>query len=844
MYRPPAVPYSQYFNAYPQIHYQQPPCASNGYGWHGNGYGWQLDPKAWNTAPPNTEQTDAVIEEPIIQSEKIEKQNAYYGEKGSGFRSRSEPQDFLQIRDQCLDSGTLYEDPEFLAEDSSLFFSKRPDRYYEWKRPHEIVDDPQLFVEGYSRFDVQQGELGDCWLLAAVANLTLYKRLFFQIVPDDQGFDDKYAGVFHFRFWQYGKWIDVVVDDRLPTYRGQLVFLHSTEDNEFWSALLEKAYAKLHGSYEALKGGSTCEAMEDFTGGVTEMYEMENSPPNLFKIIHKAFERSSLMGCSIEPDPNVLEAETPEGLIRGHAYSITRVQYVDISTPNVTGKIPLLRLRNPWGNEAEWNGAWSDDSPEWRYISEEEKQSIGLTFDNDGEFWMSFKDFQTHFSRLEICNLNPDSLTEEELRDGNKKQWEMNVFEGEWVRGVSAGGCRNFLDTFWHNPQYRVTLSEVDDGDDESCTLIVALMQKNRRSIRNTGVEELTVGFAIYHLPYPDRVPKPLDMNFFKYNASVARSPSFINLREVSCRFKLPRGTYCIVPSTFDPNEEGEFLLRVFSENKTDMEINDNEIGYEQDILESPLPVAPELQQQSNEIYEHFLKLAGTDQEVDWFELKEVLDYSMKQELQSITTQPQKKTANGLNAAPGGQTQNQNRGQGANNELTGMITAFLALLCGRMCKDTPLAEIIPQPSRDNPLTSVFSDMQARGFSKDICRSMVAMMDEDHSGKLGFPEFKILWGLLRKWKDIWYSHDQDRSGSFSGFELRDALNMAGYRVNNKLLNALMHRYGNKNGEIQFDDFILCAIKLKTMFDAFKSKDEKSTNSATFSLEEWLEITLYT
>ncbi|CAH0545799.1 unnamed protein product [Brassicogethes aeneus] len=690
-----------------------------------------------------------------------------YGEKGSGFRSRSEPQDFLQIRDQCLDSGTLYEDPEFLAEDSSLFFSKRPDRYYEWKRPHEIVDDPQLFVEGYSRFDVQQGELGDCWLLAAVANLTLYKRLFFQIVPDDQGFDDKYAGVFHFRFWQYGKWIDVVVDDRLPTYRGQLVFLHSTEDNEFWSALLEKAYAKLHGSYEALKGGSTCEAMEDFTGGVTEMYEMENSPPNLFKIIHKAFERSSLMGCSIEPDPNVLEAETPEGLIRGHAYSITRVQYVDISTPNVTGKIPLLRLRNPWGNEAEWNGAWSDDSPEWRYISEEEKQSIGLTFDNDGEFWMSFKDFQTHFSRLEICNLNPDSLTEEELRDGNKKQWEMNVFEGEWVRGVSAGGCRNFLDTFWHNPQYRVTLSEVDDGDDESCTLIVALMQKNRRSIRNTGVEELTVGFAIYHLPYPDRVPKPLDMNFFKYNASVARSPSFINLREVSCRFKLPRGTYCIVPSTFDPNEEGEFLLRVFSENKTDMEINDNEIGYEQDILESPLPVAPELQQQSNEIYEHFLKLAGTDQEVDWFELKEVLDYSMKQ-----------------------------------------------------------------------------DMQARGFSKDICRSMVAMMDEDHSGKLGFPEFKILWGLLRKWKDIWYSHDQDRSGSFSGFELRDALNMAGYRVNNKLLNALMHRYGNKNGEIQFDDFILCAIKLKTMFDAFKSKDEKSTNSATFSLEEWLEITLYT
>lgn len=59
-------------------------------------------------------------------------------------------------------------------------------------------------------------------------------------------------------------------------------------------------------------------------------------------------------------DPSVTEMETPQGLVKGHAYSITRVCYVDITTPNTTGKIPLLRLRNPWGNEAEWNGPWSD----------------------------------------------------------------------------------------------------------------------------------------------------------------------------------------------------------------------------------------------------------------------------------------------------------------------------------------------------------------------------------------------------------------------------------------------------------------------------------------------------
>ncbi|XP_037806995.1 calpain-A isoform X2 [Lucilia sericata] len=784
------------------------------------------------------------------------------GERPLGsYRPQTEVQDFETIRRQCLENGSLFEDPLFTASNESLMFSRRPDRHIEWLRPHEIVDDPQFFVEGYSRFDVQQGELGDCWLLAATANLTQDSNLFFRVVPPDQSFDESYAGVFHFCFWQYGKWIDVVIDDRLPTYRGELMYMHSAEKNEFWSALLEKAYAKLHGSYEALKGGSTCEAMEDFTGGVTEWYDLKEAPSNLFNILAKAAERNSMMGCSLEADPNVLEAETPEGLIRGHAYSITKVCMIDIVTPNRQGKIPMIRLRNPWGNEAEWNGPWSDSSPEWRYIPDDQKHEIGLNFDRDGEFWMSFQDFLNHFERVEICNLSPDSLTETQQNDG-KRKWEMSMFEGEWTAGVTAGGCRNFLDTFWHNPQYVISLEDPDEEDDDGkCTVIVALMQKNRRSKRNLGMECLTIGFAIYHLNERDLQVRPQGLSFFKYKASVARSPHFINTREVTARFRLPPGHYLIVPSTFDPNEEGEFIIRVFSETQNNMEENDDHVGYgdaDNDVKpplypSMPSPVKP-VDPQRDALQRLFNSVAGADMEVDWMELKRILDHSLRDDL------PKSSDFTAQNVRENYAPLSKENGEGPNNnnttELDGnnIVNTIISLLCG-LCNKNNIDEmlgldeqnnttqrLVDHNATDDPNNTVMM-ASPEGFSKDVCRAMVAMLDADKSGKLGFEEFEALLTDIAKWKAVFKVYDVYQTGRIDGFQLRAALNSAGYHLNNHILNALAHRYGTRDGKIAFDDFLMCAVKIKTYMDIFNDKDTEHTGTATFTMDEWIESTIY-
>uniref|UniRef100_A0A665TBH9 Calpain 8 n=1 Tax=Echeneis naucrates TaxID=173247 RepID=A0A665TBH9_ECHNA len=531
---------------------------------------------------------------------------------GSGSWANAIPfnqQDFEKLRKECLQTNSLFCDPTFPANWDSLGYN-RLGRYssktigVEWKRPTELCSDPQFIVDGAKRTDICQGTLGDCWLLAAMASLTLDPQILSRVVPPGQSFTSQYAGIFHFQLWQYGEWVDVVVDDQLPTKDGKLLFVHSADGGEFWSALLEKAYAKVSSSYESLSGGSSIEGFEDFTGGIAETYDLKEAPPTLFHIMRKALQRGSLLGCSIDISSSAdTEAITSQKLVKGHAYSITAAEQVH----HCGSPVELLRIRNPWG-QVEWTGAWSDSSGQWDGVGPDEKRKLDHCAD-DGEFWMSYADFLHQFSRLDICNLTPDTLT------GEVGRWHSAEFEGTWRVGSTAGGCRNYPATFCSNPQFFIRLLDMDDDPhdgEEGCTVLIGLMQRDIRRERRFGRDLNTIGFAIYQ--YKGRSNIHLGHDVLLRTAAVALSPTFINLREVFGRFKLLPGEYVIVPSTFEPHHKGSFILRVLTEKEAHSSPMEEEL--DADIQEDVDPHFRRL----------FVQISGNDAEISAFELQQILD--------------------------------------------------------------------------------------------------------------------------------------------------------------------------------------------------------------------------
>uniref|UniRef100_A0A452J3Z7 Calpain catalytic domain-containing protein n=1 Tax=Gopherus agassizii TaxID=38772 RepID=A0A452J3Z7_9SAUR len=454
-------------------------------------------------------------------------------------------QDFTHLRDYCLSRGLLFEDDTFPAHVSSIgpnLLSEDKLSRLQWKRPMMIERNPHLIVDGVSRFDIIQGEIGDCWVLAALGSLTLQRQFLENVLPKDQGFKENYAGIFHFRFWHFGDWVDVVIDDRLPFLNGRYLSVQPRSRNEFWPSLLEKAYAKLRGSYQNLHWGYISDALVDLTGGVQVQFLLQKPPSDLQEIIKAAAKSQCLMGCTMPGGQSIGKMELKNGLVKGHAYTVTGATEI----PYKNGWEDIIRVWNPWGH-GEWRGPWSDGSPQWDRVPAEYKKDLCEDKD-DGEFWMSGHAFAEQFFSLCICNNTPSFL---DFGDQRGTRWSLAMYVNQWARGLTAGGS-----AFSRNPQYFV---QVEEPDLKNYNVVVSLIRKPVNNMPDAQI--LFTGFLIFRVSSI----RWYGVAFFsQYKYKVLKYGFNVSTRDVTNYFYLSPGTYVVVPTTSEEGQEAEFLLRIF----------------------------------------------------------------------------------------------------------------------------------------------------------------------------------------------------------------------------------------------------------------------------------------
>ncbi|KLU81664.1 calpain-9 [Magnaporthiopsis poae ATCC 64411] len=328
-------------------------------------------------------------------------------------------------------------------------------------RVHWIFDSPRFTVDGYSASDIKQGQNGNCWWLAAVATIAHRKDLIDRVCVDR----DEDVGVYGFVFQRDGEFFPVLIDDNLflkfSDYNGysgdydptgklerdhraryqtgsEALYFASCEDkNETWLPLMEKAYAKIHGDYEAIEGGWSGEGVEDMTGGVTTtlvtnrvLYEdklwrelVNDTGDFVFAL--------SAMGTGWDSNAN--------GLALNHAYSILKA----VEEVGEKGeRVRLVQIRNPWGRRGgagfgEWNGPWSDGSKEWTPYW---LKKLGHVFGDDGVFWMSFRDMLDKFKYMHRTRLFDEKWTVVQQWTNVDISWVTGYLQSKFLLEIKKGG--------------------------------------------------------------------------------------------------------------------------------------------------------------------------------------------------------------------------------------------------------------------------------------------------------------------------------------------------------------------------------------------------------------------
>ena len=182
------------------------------------------------------------------------------------------------VAEACEEAGVKFVDVTFPPRDSSTkpAWIKRNLTMYPWKRPSTYLEGtgqkPTLFVDRIEPGDIDQGALADCYLMGALASVAEFENLVKSMFDEGQ---DVELGCYRVSLCKNGWWQTVLIDDFLPCSGKKPAYARNREEpNELWVSFVEKAYAKLHGSFAAIQSGSCHRALADLTGCPAELKEL------------------------------------------------------------------------------------------------------------------------------------------------------------------------------------------------------------------------------------------------------------------------------------------------------------------------------------------------------------------------------------------------------------------------------------------------------------------------------------------------------------------------------------------------------------------------------------------
>ena len=255
----------------------------------------------------------------------------------------------------------------------------------------------QIFHDKIEAADIIQGGLGDCYFLSAIASLCKFPELVEKLFLFKEKSLDRCYGIY---LRKNGAWKLILVDDYVPCFGGskkQFAF-SSAHEKEMWVVLLEKAWAKICGSYAKTIAGQSSEVFDAITNAPTELISIPQiSEEEIWNKLNEGKNNNFIMTAGTGERVSEEEYESVN-LVPGHAYTI-----VDIFEVKVNGELTkLIKIRNPWGN-GEWNGDWSDNSPLWKSTI---SPQIKLDNEDDGVFYMSYEDFIRYYLVINICRLH------------------------------------------------------------------------------------------------------------------------------------------------------------------------------------------------------------------------------------------------------------------------------------------------------------------------------------------------------------------------------------------------------------------------------------------------------